>query len=322
MFNIGVGPLETPLGRRLARLILRQVDVVTVRDPGSLAQCRSLGIDDTRVHLAADAVFALTPDWLLGQATPRPRRPGEPFRVGLNLNYDIENPDNWDHFTAHLARALRRLSASRSIEIHALPMQSRFKEHHDAAVLRSFAHSIPEIRFVHHEPATHGDAARIIAECDLVIGERFHAIVMASLLGVPSLVLAYDVKVRELSAMLGLERYAVDINAPFSVADLEEPLRHLVDDLDGVQTRVARRVDELHRRTRECFTRTRSWMAGPRRRLRRWPPQQVTCSTAATSPASRVRSKAQASDVGMVTSSTPLASAAECTSSAMGSEPL
>ncbi|MBT8165266.1 MAG: polysaccharide pyruvyl transferase family protein [Acidimicrobiia bacterium] len=254
MLNIGVGPITTPAGTRLARLILRQMDLVTVRDQGSLDLCRALGVD---AELAADAVFSASAEWLLG-GSKKERRPG-PLRMGLNLNYDIENPDNWDHFTSHLAQALRRLAGSHSLEIHALPMQSRFKDHDDASVLRSFADRLPGIRFVHHTPSTPGEAARIIADCDLVVSERLHAIVMASILDVPAFVLAYDVKVRELSSALALDDYTVDINRPFALEVLAGPLAALVDDLAAARERLAEPVAELRHRAVEAFAVARAW---------------------------------------------------------------
>ena len=256
-FNIGVGPITTPMGRRIARLLLRQMDLVTVRDQGSLSLCRSLGID---ARLVPDAVFSVSREWLLEEPVLE-RSPG-PLRIALNLNYDIENPDNWDHFTTHLAEGLRRIAARQPIEIHSLPMQSRFKDHDDASVLRSFARQLPETPFVHHTPTSPQEASRVIAGCDLVVSERFHAIVMAAMLGVPSFVLAYDVKVRELSSLLGLDEYTVDINAPFPAAAVEGPLAAMIDDLGAVRERLAGPASELCRRAGESFVASREWTVG------------------------------------------------------------
>ena len=268
MFNIGVGPITTSTGQWLARLILRQVDIVTVRDPGSQALCASLGIE---ARLAADAVFSVDPGWLIGEAAPALAGSDTPLRIGLNLNYDIENPDNWDHFTGQLAEALRQLAETRPIELHALPMQSRFKKHDDARMLRDFARRIPHIPFVHDRPATYQDAARLIAGCHLVVSERLHAVVMASLLGVPTFVLAYDTKVRELAMMLGLDEYTVDINRPFPVAAIEAPLRRLCEDLGGARERLIPNVARLSRSSRQSLAEAHSWVRSDRasRRERR-----------------------------------------------------
>jgi polysaccharide pyruvyl transferase CsaB len=254
MLNIGVGPLTTKMGRRLARLVLRQVDLVTVRDPGSWERCRSLGVD---ARLATDAVFSADPEWLLG-GPPPPKPTRGRRRLALNLNYDIANPDNWHHFTARLAEVLDGLGGS--VEIHTLPMQCGFKDHDDAAVLDAFAARLPGVTVVHHRPTTHQEAAKLIASCDLLVSERLHAIVMAAVLGVPVFALAYDVKVTELASLLGLDEATVDINQPFTTAELEEPLRRLLSDLEGAGTRLAAATARLRHQAQGSFAAAADWL--------------------------------------------------------------
>ena len=254
MLNIGVGPITTSTGHRLARLILRQADLVTVRDAASFELCRGLGVAATQ---AADAVFSVTPEWLLSGSPPPSRPDGGPLRVALNLNYDIANPANWEYFTDRLTAALREVASERAIEVHALPMQAGFKDHDDAMVLGELAQRLPDVPFVHHRPTTHSEAAHIIASCDVLVSERLHAIVMASLLGVPSFALAYDVKVKELSKELGLEDYTVDINTAFPTAALTERLCHLVRHLDGAKQQLAPPVASLRDRAVASFAAAR-----------------------------------------------------------------
>ncbi len=64
MLNVGVGPLLTPRGLKIARMILRQVDQLTVRDERSLTTCRSVGVEPV---LATDAVFSASRETLLGE---------------------------------------------------------------------------------------------------------------------------------------------------------------------------------------------------------------------------------------------------------------
>jgi polysaccharide pyruvyl transferase WcaK-like protein len=263
MLNIGVGPIESATGRRLARLILGQVDRVTVRDPGSYALCRAIGLDGSAVLLGTDAVFSVTPDWLLGAQPPTVApRVGGPLRIALNLNFDIENPDNWEHFQSELAAAFRDLAARRPIELHGLPMQSRGKERDDATILRAFAARLPGVQFVEHQLGTHSDVARLIDSCDLLVSERLHAIVMAALLGVPSFVLAYDVKVRELAAMLELDEAVVDINTPFEASDVVRRIEAVLDDADGTGDRLRVRAERLGQRARADLAASSAWVLG------------------------------------------------------------
>lgn len=264
MLNIGVGPVATPRGLKLARMILSQVDQLTVRDERSLATCMSIGVEPV---LATDAVFSASRAMLLGEG-PEPEAPsavpGRPARVALSLNYDIENPDNWELFLSTLALALEQVHSAHPIELHALPMQAGFKDHDDAEVLDAFAARVPSITMVRHELPLHSDAARLIASCDLLVAERLHAIVMASILGVPSFVLAYDVKVRELATILGIEEWSVDINKPFDAADVGSRITQLLDRRNAVAEELLHCSAELGAAARTNFETARKWVATAR----------------------------------------------------------
>ena len=225
MSNIGVGPLQTPRGRQLAGWILRQVSVLSVRDRKSYETCLSLGLAPDRVQQVPDAVFANPPEVFIDRPTMAPQPPPAAhgrLKVALNLNYDIENPDNWETFQENLADALRMLDQQYALEVHTLPMQSQFKPMHDARVLAEFKARVPEIDVHLHNVETHCDAAAIINECDVLLSERLHALVMAAILGKPFVGLLYDVKVAELVAGLQMQEYSVDINHPFDSQRLVE----------------------------------------------------------------------------------------------------
>ncbi|MCK2037530.1 polysaccharide pyruvyl transferase family protein [Microbacterium sp. SSW1-49] len=287
MLNVGVGPIRSPRGLRIARMILSQVDELTVRDALSVATCRSVGIEP---RLATDAVFSADAEWLLGANDPRrpasggsdgadgsdesttrsstPASPRTPVRVALNLNYDIENADNWEPFLSQLGLVLERVHAAHPLELHALPMQKGFKQHDDVEVLEGFAARVPSLRFIPHDLAAHLDAARVIESCDLLISERLHAIVIASIIGRPSFVLAYDVKVRELATTLELTPWSVDINEPFDVTAVSDRIIGVIDQRVVLGAQVAQRSAELREDARANFARARQWVARTRRRSR------------------------------------------------------
>lgn len=263
MLNIGVGPITTRTGRILAKLILRQADRLTVRDERSYATCTTIGLEDSAVHLGTDAVFSADASWLLGGDSLQPANRNHvsaPLKVALNLNYDIENPDNWEYFNETLAKALTELNERQPIELHALPMQAGFKEHDDVAVLDKFAARVPSITMHAHRPSTHAEAARLIADCDVLVSERLHAIVMASILGVPSYALAYDVKVEELATMLGIEAHSIDINQRFSADDLADGIAKLIANHTENANHLLQRSASLGERARADFEAARQWI--------------------------------------------------------------
>lgn len=266
MLNIGVGPITTPTGRRLARWVLRQVDRLTVRDRRSYDTCREIGLEPPKVELATDAVFAVDREWLLGSDEPaRPAAPA-PLRLALNLNFDIANPDNWNLFNERLAAGLTALHDRRPIELHLLPMQAGFKDNDDVQVLDEFVRRTPTIPVVRHAPTTHRDVARIIADCDVLVSERFHAIVIASLLATPSFVLAYDVKVSGLSEMLGLAEHTIDINIPFEASAVTDGIERLANDLPGAALGLHEHAMALHASASDHVEATQAWIQATRRK--------------------------------------------------------
>lgn len=271
MYNVGVGPLATRTGRLLARLVLAQVDELSVRDDRSHRTCLSFGRAAGGLVAGTDAVFSVTPDWLRGgpsrppAAAQRPRGADgvpRPVRVALNLNYDIENRANWDLFLDRLAGGLAQLHERHPIELHTLPMQEGFKAHDDVEVLDEFIGRVRPIPAHRHTPRTHHDVAAVLERCDLLVSERLHAIIMAAILGVPPLVLAYDVKVRELAAVLGLGEYTIDINRPFKAADLAGRLGALLEERTAVAAAVMARSEQLRARALAGFASARTWVAG------------------------------------------------------------
>lgn len=252
MSNIGVGPLHTARGRQLAGWILRQVDVLSVRDATSYRTCLELGLPAARVRQVPDAVFVNQPEFFVDQPDEAPP-PADRLRVALNLNYDIENPANWTTFLQNLEDGLRAAHAVRPLEVHTLPMQSRFKEQNDWKILAEFRARIPEIDVIQHRPETYREAAAIIAGCAILVSERLHAIVMAATLGKPLVALMYDVKVRELVASLGMEAYALDINHPFDPLALQRSIATVQQESTAIRDHLLQRSAVLRRELEAYF---------------------------------------------------------------------
>ena len=266
MSNIGVGPLQTPNGFRLARLILRQVDRLAVRDRNSYEICAKLGLSPSKLRQVPDAVFVQSPATMLGGEGMVPPPPqaldgSRPLQVALNLNYNIENPANWEPFLSALAEGLTAFHARTPIEIHALPMQSKFKANDDLQILTAFQARIPGIPLQLHSPESHHDVANLIAACDLVVAARLHTLVTAAILGRPFLSLMYDVKVRELTAALEMLDHAIDINRPFAPALLVEKLDKLTAARTAVGAGLFRRAAELRQELETYFQSVRDMIA-------------------------------------------------------------
>lgn len=251
MSNIGVGPLMTPRGEMLARWILNQVDFLSVRDEKSHRTVLKLGIAPLKVKLVPDAVFANPPEVFLPH--PKLSSPSGKTRIALNLNFDIEKREAWGPFLDSLAGSLIQLHAESPLEIHALPMQSKFKANDDLSVLKDFSTRIPEIPFVMHDPQSAQEAAEIISNVDLVLAERLHTLVISSILGKPFYGLVYDVKVQELVDYLDMEDHSRDINQPFCAEELASGIRSVFAAYDTISAHLLERSTNLRMKLGSYF---------------------------------------------------------------------
>jgi polysaccharide pyruvyl transferase WcaK-like protein len=263
--GIGVGPIDTRLGRFLAAIIVRAASLVSVRDAASYDTCLSIGARPDRVVRIPDPAFVNRADRLLPalDAVPADADPNGRVRIALNLNRDIANGDRWDDVLAELTQTFELVAHRNPIEIHALPMQSEFKEHDDATVLRAFLAGHPEWSPVVHDTTDHHDIAAIIAGCDIVVSERFHAIVVAAILGRPTIGLLYDVKVAELADQLGIGGRSVDINAPFDPAALADTVVSTVALGADEGMRLCLQADAYRAELDAHFDDVRRWLADP-----------------------------------------------------------
>lgn len=252
MSNIGVGPLLSPFGRRLAFWILNQVDFLSVRDPKSFRTCQELKLDPKKYRQVADAVFVNPPEvFIPAPGHLKPFDDGK-LHIALNLNYDIENRSAWEPFLSNLGASLEALHRERPLVVHALPMQSKFKAHDDLSELKSFLTAHPELPAEIADLQTAREAGELIARCDMVLAERLHTLVIASILGKPFFGLVYDVKVQELLDYLGMSNYSLNINQPFPMVALLDGIREVLDRRKSIREDLLTRSFAL-RADLECY---------------------------------------------------------------------
>lgn len=200
VFGQGVGPLQYLTSRFILRSAFRRARAVTVRDQASFDLVRRLGVPGDRLELTADPVLCL-------QEAPQERSEAILSALGLDLGRPmvavaIRPWYTWFElqFKAFSA-ALTRLAVEAEVQLVLLPFQQPGDERiteelRDCLVYRptdrtSQAHLL-------HEPLTPAEMRGVIGRCDLVIGMRLHALIMAVAAGVPAVGIAYDPKVQQL----------------------------------------------------------------------------------------------------------------------------
>jgi polysaccharide pyruvyl transferase CsaB len=216
---LGVGPLYTDDGQRIARLAFARAARASVRDSESRDLALQMGIDSARVQHTADAAFALHPDSseraadllrsirLTDKTTPR---------LGVALRaWDVGvDPAVW---TTAVAAALDGLLERVDAEILFIPFQGHQESEGDLTNDGRVAQTVLDqmrggarARLIAVPPSPSA-MMEILATCDLVLGMRLHALLLAAIVGVPSVGITYDPKVAHALDDLGLSDFAHDV---------------------------------------------------------------------------------------------------------------
>lgn len=181
IYATGVGPLHTPLGRKLTKYVYDYAKIITVRDESSAELLRKIGVDASRIHITAD------PAWLIAKPQPK-NRTKNLFIINLR---PWKNHDRWTLDT--LTKFLDLLKEKSQARFRFVVMQEVREE--DTSMLRQMANHFNEQIFC---PRDLSELAEWMAEAEAAIGMRYHFALAALLAGTPCLGIGYSPKVQSL----------------------------------------------------------------------------------------------------------------------------
>jgi polysaccharide pyruvyl transferase CsaB len=215
VFSVGVGPLFSQDAKEMTRYSFTMANAASVRDIESLALLKKMKIAVDKIRVSADPAFN------------RPAEMQASGRLLAELNLPVNNPRigvclrNWDgsgesrDWQNRVASALDRFIEEIDAHLIFIPFQdlSTYPLTNDLTIANSiiaqmknhgstslFQHTLsPQV------------TAGVLAQCDFVIGMRFHSLVFAAKAGVPCVGLSYDPKVYNLLSRLGLQEYGVQL---------------------------------------------------------------------------------------------------------------
>ena len=120
LYCVGIGPINTFIGRRLCKLTANSSDIISVRDPESRNLLKNLGIN-REIYLSADPVFLLEPLW-----NERVKKVIETYNLGGSrpiIGVCVQDLFFWDIRNRKiLANALDNLAIERGAKVIFLPL--------------------------------------------------------------------------------------------------------------------------------------------------------------------------------------------------------
>lgn len=199
LYAQGIGPIYGTVARRAMSWLGNHVDVITVRDHGSLGELESLHIRSPHIECTADPVLAINP---VGQETGRQilskyHAEGAAPMVGIS----VREWKGWHHYKEVLAGTADAIVKELGARVVFLPMQ--YPE--DVKVAEAIARMAEESCTVLEDEYTTGELLSLVGCMDLMVSIRLHALIFAGVMGVPMIGVSYDPKVERFMESIGDE---------------------------------------------------------------------------------------------------------------------
>ena len=193
LYAQGIGPIRGGVARWLMKFIVNRVDLITVRDKGSLSELNRLKITRPKIFCTADPVLAIKPVSLdIGKKIlARHSLSPSPYALTPKIGVSVRRWKNWSNCQNELADALSKLSAQINAKIIFIPMQ--FPE--DVKAAKSTAELVKSPCTVIDEELMTAEVMSLVGCMDVLISIRLHALVFAGVMGVPMIGISYDPKI-------------------------------------------------------------------------------------------------------------------------------
>ncbi|HJT66296.1 MAG TPA: polysaccharide pyruvyl transferase family protein [Pyrinomonadaceae bacterium] len=221
-FTQSLGPFADPSNRKALTPIFEQSIAILVRDELSSRNLADLGASRTRIHVAADAAFALSDLAALESAKLPVARSGRSLRVAISVREwrhfkSVDPAQGMKQYIDALRAVSRHLVNKHDAEITYLSTCQGMPEYwtDDSKLAQQIVDGQPEtalpsvsVDSSFHHPA---ELAKMLKNYDLVIATRMHMAIIALSVGTPVLPIAYEFKMQELFERLGQARWVQDM---------------------------------------------------------------------------------------------------------------
>lgn len=202
MYGCGIGPVSLPKNRKKAgKVIDRYVDLITLRDPQSEQELRSMGVNKPQIRITADPALLL--------------EPAQPSRVeGFMISQGMDPEGSYALFVLRPWQGFEDVCPDFAKTAEALyeqkglvPVFLALEAGRDLPVSRQAAELVKCPHHVFAAPKDGNLIVGLMAKMQVVISMRLHALIFAAGQGIPLVGVVYDPKVSGFLDYLKQENY-------------------------------------------------------------------------------------------------------------------
>lgn len=229
----GIGPVNTPIGKKLARKTLNKADYITVRDEYSKEFLENLGLKNTLIEVTADPVVLLDEK---KDITPLLNKYGI-SKTNINLGVSIR-PWTVDYLPKVAGFLGELWKKHPEIRQYLIPFQISQDMEFCLKLQGMLSHKTEIIS----EKLNTQELVNLISNFDYVIAMRLHAAIMAAANNIPAVGLIYDPKVKSFFELVKLP--AIGLSS-LEGSLLNDKFEYLTQNKEKIKTALANIVSVL-----------------------------------------------------------------------------
>lgn len=197
LYAQGIGPIYGRVARWLMSWLGNHVNLITVRDQGSLAELDSLHIHRPHIECTADPVLAINP--VGKEAGQRILSAAHADGAGPIVGISVREWRGWMRYKEVLAATADSIVREFGARVVFLPMQ--YPE--DVRAAECIAALAEEKCVVLPDEYTTSELLSLVGNMDLILSVRLHALIFAGVMGVPMVGVSYDPKIDRFLESIG-----------------------------------------------------------------------------------------------------------------------
>jgi polysaccharide pyruvyl transferase WcaK-like protein len=240
-YTADMGPFKRKWNRLFAKFYLNKIDLILARGEITKKYLVELGIT-TPIHACPDTAFLLeaTPNQKINEVLSREKLKKKPV-IGISVSHMADRKErDRDQYSITMAQTAEYLIKNLNAFVVLIPNEIYPHVHDDIYVAKNIYEKInnQEQVLLMTEEYPANELKGIIGECDLLIGARYHSIVAALSMCIPTIAIAWHHKYRQVMGLVGQEKYVSDIET-LSFSELQVMIDSLWTNRKKIRTEIA-----------------------------------------------------------------------------------
>ena len=240
-YTADMGPFRRRWNRLFAKFYLNKIDLILARGEITRKCLIELGIT-TSIYVCPDTAFLLkaSPNQKINEVLSKEKLKKKVI-VGMSVSNTVARKErDKNQYSITMAQTADYLIKNLNAFVVLIPNDIFPNTHDDVYVAKKIYKKInekEEVMLITEE--YHANELKgIIGECDLLIGARYHSIVAALSMCIPTIAIAWHHKYHQVMGLVGQEKYVCDIET-LNFTELQAMIDSLWKNRKKIRTEIA-----------------------------------------------------------------------------------